>query len=85
MALGAILIGFLYALLYCAIIILIAYAIVWAFNWVFGRPIDANVYRAGQAVVGLLCVIVLVSWLLWALGAINGGPFYYGAPFHHVP
>jgi hypothetical protein len=44
---GAVLIGFLYALLYCAIVILIAYAFVWGLRFV-GVAIDGQVYKWGQ-------------------------------------
>ena len=79
MALGTILIGFLYALLYCAIIILIAFIFLWGFRWITGQTIDPQVYKWCQAVIGLLCVIVLVTWLLSALGLVSGGPIF---PFH---
>jgi hypothetical protein len=78
MALGPILIGFLYALLYCAIIILIAFVFLWGWRFIMGSDIDANVYKWGRVVIGLLCAIVLISWLLSALGLVSGGPF----PFH---
>jgi len=73
---GGILIGFLYALLYCAIVILIAFALVWAFRWVFNKDIDPEVYRWGKVVIGLLCVIILLTWLLTALGMLGGGPYF---------
>jgi len=71
---GAILIGFLYALLYCAIVILVAFAFVWALRFL-GIAIDGDVYKWGKVVVGLICVIILVTWLLSALGLVGGG-FY---------
>jgi hypothetical protein len=68
-AMGAIIIGFLYALLYCAIVILIAFLFVWGMRFI-GVSIDGQVYKWGQVVVGLICVIILVSWLLGALGVV---------------
>jgi hypothetical protein len=71
---GAILIGFLYALLWCAIVILVAFAFVWALRFL-GISIDGNVYKWGQVVVGLICVIILLTWLLGAVGLLGGGPY----------
>lgn len=71
---GAILIGFLYALLYCAIVILIAFAFVWGLRFI-GVAIDPNVYKWGQIIVGLLCVIILLTWLLGALGLLGGAAY----------
>jgi hypothetical protein len=67
MDIGSILIGLLYVLLYCAVIILVAFAIRWAVVFAVGS-IDANIDKWGRIVVGLLCVIVIVSWLLSLLG-----------------
>jgi hypothetical protein len=47
---GAIIIGFLYALLYCAIVILIAFLFVWGMRFI-GISIDGQVYKWGQVVV----------------------------------
>lgn len=80
MALGGVLIGFLYMLLYCAIIIFIAYAIAWAWNYFIG-PLDGNIYRVGKIIVGLLCLIAFVGWLLTLLPAGGGAP--YGNYFPH--
>ncbi len=73
---GSILIGFLYAVLYCAVVILIAFAFVWAFKWIFNRDIDPDVKKWGTIVVGLICLIVLLTWLLTALGMLGGGPYF---------
>ena len=73
--LGSILIGFLTALLYCAVIILVAYAFVWALGFV-GIGIDGNVLKWGKVVVGLLCIIVMLTWLLGVLG-LGGGQHYF--------
>lgn len=75
MAIGSIFIGFLMALLYCAIVILIAFAFVWAMRVVFGIEIDGNVMKWGKVVVGLICVIILLTWLLGALGVVAPSPF----------
>lgn len=69
---GAVLLGFLNVALTCAIIIFIAFVIVWVLRWM-GVGIDAMVYKWGQIIVGLLCLIVIVGWLLSLLG---GGPGY---------
>lgn len=70
MSAGGLLLGFLNVCLYCAVIILVAFAIVWAWQTFMGS-IDGNVYKWGKIVVGLLCVIAIVAWLLSLLG---GGP-----------
>jgi hypothetical protein len=69
-----ILISFLYLLLYIAVIILIAYAIVWLITSFMGWSIDANVYKWGKVVVGLLCLIAVVVWLAGILGGGVGLP-----------
>lgn len=79
MTIGAILISFLYALLYCAIIILIAFLFLTGLRYV-GIGLDPEVEKWGKVVVGLLCLIVLLSWLLHALGMI-ASPF----PFRLAP
>lgn len=80
MALGGILISFLYLLLYIAGICLVAYAIVWLITGFLGWSIDANVYKWGQIFVGLLIVIAVVAWILSVIGA-GGGPIYF--PRHY--
>lgn len=67
MSAGAVLLGFLNVALTCALIILIAFVIVWAWQAFFG-PIEGNVFKWGKIVVGLLCLIVIVGWLLSLLG-----------------
>jgi hypothetical protein len=76
MAIGGVLIGFLYMLLYCAIVIFVAYCIAWAWS-TYISPIDANVYKWGKIVVGLLCLIAFVGWLLSLLSLGGGGPYGY--------
>jgi len=71
---GAILIGFLQALLYCAIIIFIAFCFVWAMRWL-GIAIDGDVLKWGRIIVGLICVIVMLTWLLGALGLLGGAAY----------
>jgi hypothetical protein len=68
--LATVLLGFLNVCLYCAVIILVAFIFVWAWETFIG-PINGNVFKWGKIVVGLLCIIVLVSWLLSVIG---GGP-----------
>jgi hypothetical protein len=70
MDIGSILIGLLYVLLYCAVIILVAFAIRWVIVYAAGS-IDGNIDKWGRIVVGLLCVIVIVSWLLSLLGLVH--------------
>lgn len=72
---GGILISFLQMLLYCAIIIFMAVAIAWAWQAFIG-PIDAMVYKWGKIVIGLLCLIAFVGWLLSLLG-LGGGLHYF--------
>jgi hypothetical protein len=67
MDIGGILVGLLYVLLYCAVIILVAFAIRWVIVYAL-NSIDANIDKWGRIVVGLLCVIIIVSWLLSLLG-----------------
>jgi hypothetical protein len=70
MSLGGVLISFLEVLLTVALIILIAYCILWAARMFIGG-IDAQVEYWGRVVVGLLCLIVVVSWLLSLFGLVS--------------
>jgi len=72
-----ILISFLELLLYIAIVCFIAYALVWVFTWFTGRGIDANVYKFGQIIVGLICLIAVVVWLSGLLGGGPGLPHFW--------
>lgn len=72
-----ILISFLNLLLYLAIIIFVAYAIVWLIRGFMGWQIDANVYKFGQIIVGLLCLIAIVVWLAGVLGGGVGLPHFW--------
>lgn len=72
MSLSAVLMGLLYAALTCAIIIFVAWCIVWLFEF-FGIGIKPEVLRIGKVIVGLLCIIVIVGFLLSLLG---GGTVY---------
>lgn len=74
----AILISFLNLMLYIAIICLIAYIIVWVITGLFGWAIPPNVYKFGQIIVALLCLIAIVVWLS---GVVGGGPGL--TPFWH--
>lgn len=69
MSLGAVLVSFLEVLLTVALIILIAYCILWAAR-VFIGGLDPNVEYWGRVVVGLLCLIVVVTWLLSLFGLV---------------
>lgn len=73
MDIGGILLGLLNVILYCAVIVLIAFAIRWAIITFIGS-IDANVDKWGRLVVGLLCLIIIVGWLLSLLGIVHA-PF----------
>jgi|KBSMisStaDraftv2_1062788.scaffolds.fasta_scaffold106851_4 uncharacterized membrane protein (DUF485 family) len=70
MDIGSILLGLLYVLLYIAVIILVAFAIRWVIIFAVGA-IDPNVDKWGRIVVGLLCAIVVVAWLLSLLGLVH--------------
>jgi hypothetical protein len=70
MDIGSILLGLLYVLLYIAVIILVAFAIRWVIVFALGS-IDPNVDKWGRIVVGLLCAIVIVAWLLSMLGLVR--------------
>jgi hypothetical protein len=74
----SILISFLNLLLYIAIIVFIAFVIVWVITSFMGWSIDANVYKWGQIIVGLLCLIAVVTWLAGLLGAGPGLPHFWG-------
>jgi hypothetical protein len=74
----AILISFLNLLLYIAIIIFVAFCIVWLITSFMGWSIDANVYKWGQIIVGLLCLIAVVTWLAGLLGVGGGLPHFWG-------
>jgi hypothetical protein len=69
-----ILVSFLYLLLYIAIIIFVAYCIVWLITGFMGWPIDPNIYKWGQIIVGLICLIAVVVWLSGVLGMGAGLP-----------
>jgi hypothetical protein len=72
-----ILISFLNLMLYLAIIIFVAYVIVWVIRGFFGWPIDPNVYKFGQIIVALLCLIAIVVWLAGVLGGGVGLPHFW--------
>lgn len=72
-----ILISFLELLLYIAVVCFIAYALVWAFTWFTGKGIDANVYKFGQIIVALICLIAVVVWLAGLLGGGSGLPHFW--------
>lgn len=72
-----ILINFANLLLYCAIVVFVAYCLVWAFQMIFEKPIDANVYKWGKIIVGLLCLIAVLVFLAGLLGYGSGFPNYF--------
>jgi hypothetical protein len=72
-----ILLSFLNLLLYLAIIIIIAYALVWVVQGFMGWTIDPMVYKWGQIIVGLLCLIAIVAWLTGVLGGGPGLPHFW--------
>jgi hypothetical protein len=45
----------------------------WVITGFFGWSIDANVYKFGQIIVALLCLIAIVVWLSGVLGLGGGG------------
>jgi hypothetical protein len=73
-----ILLSFLELMLYIAIIVFVAYVIVWVIRGFFGWQIDANVYKFGQIIVALLCLIAIVAWLAGVLGFGGGLPHFWG-------
>jgi hypothetical protein len=77
MSAAAIFLSFLQLLLYIAIIIFIAYAILWILNYV-GFAISGEMLKWGRVIVGLLCIIAVVGWLISVFG---GGNFPIYHPF----
>jgi len=73
----SILISFLSLMLYIAVIVFVAYVIVWVLTGFFGWSIDANVYKFGQIIVALLCLIAVVVWLAGVLGGGPGLPHFW--------
>jgi hypothetical protein len=69
MSLGGVLVSFLEVLLTVALIILIAFCIRWACQ-IFIGGLDPQVEYWGRIVVGLLCLIVVVTWLLSLFGLV---------------
>ena len=72
-----ILLSFLNLLLYLAIIIFVAYAIVWVIQGFMGWAIDPMIFKWGQIIVGLLCLIAIVAWLAGVLGGGPGLPHFW--------
>jgi hypothetical protein len=73
----AIFLSFLQLLLYIAIIIFIAWTILWLLNWA-GIAISAEMLKWGRVIVGLLCIIAVVGWLV---SVFAGGNFPIFHPF----
>lgn len=67
--------GLLQVALICAIIIFIAWCIVWLASWM-GVAIDGQVLRWGKIIVGLLCIIVVATFLFSLLGGAVYQPFH---------
>ncbi len=67
-----IIVSLLELLLYLAVIIFVAYAVVWIIQGFMGWAIDPMLYKWGQIIVGLLCLIAIVAWL----GGVIGGTGY---------
>jgi len=72
-----ILLSFLSLLLYIAIIIFVAFCIVWLIQGFMGWTIDPQIYKWGQIIVGLLCLIAIVTWLAGVLGMGSGLPHFW--------
>ena len=70
----SILISLLYLLLNIAIVIFIAFCIVWLITNFMGWAIDPNIYKWGQIIVGLICLIAVAVWLGGVLGMGTGLP-----------
>ena len=70
----SVLISFLNLLLYIAIIIFVAFCIVWLITGFMRWLIDPNIYKWGQIIVGLICIIAIVTWLAGVLGGHSGLP-----------
>jgi hypothetical protein len=68
-SLGAVLVSFLEVLLTIAIIVFIAFCIKVAYEKFIG-PIDPDIFYWGKMIVGLLCLIVVVTWLLSLFGLV---------------
>jgi hypothetical protein len=75
-----VLISFLDLLLYLAIIIFVAFAIRWLITGFLGWSIDPNVYKWGQIIVGLICIIAIVVWLTGVIGGGVGLPHFLVRP-----
>jgi hypothetical protein len=71
-----ILISFLELLLYIAVIVFVAYCIEWLITSFMGWSIDANVYKFGKIIVGLLCLIAIVIWIASVAGLGVGFPHF---------
>ena len=68
-SIGAILISFIWLLVEIGLIIFVAYCVVWACSF-FGLTIDGNVYKWGKVVIGLICLALVVTWLVYTLSGV---------------
>ena len=73
----SILLSFLSLMLYIAVIIFVAFVVVWVIQSFMGWSIDANVFKWGKIIVGLLCLIAVVMWLAGVLGGGPGLPIFW--------
>ena len=76
MSITGVLVSLLYLFLYIAVIILVAFAIKWAITYFIGG-IDPDVYKWGRIVVGLLCLIAVVVWIVGLLGMAGPMPLFH--------
>lgn len=76
MSLAALLISFVYLLLEIAVVILVAWAILWVLTASIGIAVDGNVLRWGKVVVGLVCLLLVVTWLFSVLGGTVTVPHF---------
>jgi predicted small integral membrane protein len=74
---AGIIIGFFQMALYCAVIIFVAFLFVWGLKYFLSVDLDANVYKWGKIVVGLLCFIAFLIWLFSVLGLGGGLQTYF--------
>ncbi len=80
---GGLLISLLDLFLQIAVVLFVAFAILWFCDWMgFGLFKDARVYKAGQAIVALIILILALSWLFAAVG---WGGYYHPWFFHAAP
>ena len=72
-----IVISFFEMLLFCVFVVFVAFLIVWGFTRILGEQIDANVYKWGKVLVGLICFIAFLVWIGGVLGMGVSFPHYF--------